>query len=421
MSGMDLAKAVGRVVSADLCCGCGACTLLDGVGSMVLGENGMLHPVLDASASCSDEGARFGLLCPGEGLRSPSEPGQTWHPVFGGYRGVWRAWARDEDIRFRGSSGGVLTALSVWLLESGRVTAVAGAGASTQHPTRSTARVARSREEVLALAGSRYAPVSVLAGLESTRGALAVVAKPCEAAALRAVRTSERADLQNVSHILSFFCAGTPRQTTTDQLVERLGVEVDEVASLRYRGMGCPGQFEVQARGGNSATMSYSESWGSHLGRSLPTRCKLCIDGTGEAADISVGDFWSSEPSGYPDLREQDGQSVVIARTDSGMALIAEAIAEGVIVAAEASLADVSMVQPLQVDRRLTIAGRLTGRLLSGHRVPRYRGYRMMSGAFRRPVASLRAAMGMLTRSLRANRSCGTSSGGSTHAPHSGR
>ena len=140
-----------------------------------------------------------------------------------------------------------------------------------------------------------------------------------------------------------------------------------------------------------------------------------------EAADISVGDFWSSEPSGYPDLREQDGQSVVIARTDSGMALIAEAIAEGVIVAAEASLADVSMVQPLQVDRRLTIAGRLTGRLLSGHRVPRYRGYRMMSGAFRRPVASLRAAMGMLTRSLRANRSCGTSSGGSTHAPHSGR
>ena len=58
-------------------------------------------------------------------------------------------------------------------------------------------------------------------------------------------------------------------------------------------------------------------------------------------------------------------------------------------------------VQPLQVDRRRAIGARLFGRWLSGHRVPKYRGYHMAREAFTRPIASARAALGMLVRSIR--------------------
>ena len=326
MRGSDLAASVNRVVTNGLCSGCGGCTVLSGVSSMVLGDDGLLLPLLSGLGDARLEGRQFRSSCPGVTVRRVHESGQTQHPLLGGLRGAWVAWACDDELRFGGSSGGVITALSVWLLDSGRVEAVVGAGGSVDQPTRTVARVSRGRQEVLDTAGSRYAPVSVISGLGSVRCPAVVVAKPCEAASLRALRMSGTGDFANVKYILSFFCAGTPRQDATDRLITDLGIALVDVSSVRYRGRGCPGQFEVQSVDGRSASMSYSESWGAHLGRNLATRCKLCIDGTGEAADIAVGDFWSSDAHGYPDLGEQPGRSIVIARTAVGLELLEQAI-----------------------------------------------------------------------------------------------
>ena len=185
--------------------------------------------------------------------------------------GVWEAWANDETVRWRGSSGGALTALHGWLLDSGRSSRIASAAVGPE-PRRTVPVTITTKAEALAAAGSRYAPVGILA--EPDLGSAgAITAKPCEIAAIRALGTSARPD--GVSHgdtaeadqiLLSFFCAGTPSQRATDELLAMLGVGPDEsLDDLWYRGRGWPGRFTLRRADGD-ASLSYEESWGDVLG-----------------------------------------------------------------------------------------------------------------------------------------------------------
>ena len=140
--------------------------------------------------------------------------------------------------------------------------------------------------------------------------------------------------------------------------------------------------------------MSYSESWGEHLGRDVQWRCRLCVDGTGAHADVSVGDFWETDDRGFPLFSEADGRSVAIARTERGERLLRDASEAGYVALRPVDPDAVAAIQPLQTDRKLTLAARLIGRRLAGRSVPRYSGYglvRLQLSAIRRaPRAAAR-------------------------------
>ncbi|MET4137448.1 Coenzyme F420 hydrogenase/dehydrogenase, beta subunit C-terminal domain [Pseudarthrobacter sp. PvP090] len=401
----SLLRAVSKVLSNDNCSGCGACALISDRISMVLSEEGYLRPefanapgdVPDTSPAAS----LFREVCPGVRLRAPSPADRPQHhPSFGSYISVWEAWACDEDIRFAGSSGGVLTALGEWLVRSGRIKAAISSAGSPDAPTRTVPVRIMSRKEFLASAGSRYAPVSNIQAINDEQGDVVLVGKPCEISALRRLQQSTGAAAESIPVMLSFFCAGTPSQKATDHLAQTLGTPVDEVAELRYRGNGWPGNFAVKDRAGNTESISYDESWGQHLGRTLQWRCKLCPDGVGEDADVAVGDYWDADKNGYPVFADQEGRSVAIARTKQGHQLLMDAAAAGAVYLRPASLDNVAAIQPLQVQRRTTLLGRLTGRLLAGKRIPRYSGYGLSRLAGRNVKENLAALRGTRSRSL---------------------
>lgn len=174
--------------------------------------------------------------------------------------------------------------------------------------------------------------------------------------------------------LLSFFCAGLPSQNATTKVVRLLGGNPEEVTSLRYRGEGWPGRFAI-SQPGLDASLSYSESWGTHLGPTMQWRCKACADGVGESADIVAADFWEADACGYPKFDEGDGVSAVLTRTPAGAALFAEAMAAGVIEATEISVSALYGIQPHQRERRSTMAARLLGVRLGLGTVPRYKGF----------------------------------------------
>jgi coenzyme F420 hydrogenase subunit beta len=127
----------------------------------------------------------------------------------------------------------------------------------------------------------------------------------------------------------------------------------------------------------------------------------LCVDGTGEHADVSVGDFWEADASGYPTFQEQEGRSVVIARTQRGADLLEEAVGRGVIVLRPLALEMAAAVQPLQVERRMTLAGRLAARKACGLVTPKYRGYGVVTRLVKAPRWNLRAFVGTILRTRR--------------------
>lgn len=394
MNAPTLDDQVHQVVETGRCTGCGACTLLDDGLEMRLSGQGYLRPERVGASTASPDAARaFGRACPGRTVRAQRPPGSVYHPTLGPVAGCWEAAAADPEIRHRGSSGGVLTALSAWLVESGEAVRAVGASADPAEPRRTVPVTIQSRDEALAAAGSRYAPVAVASHQQALDADGVTVGKPCEAAALRSLSQGSEAPL-----IMSFFCAGTPSALATDAMLEQLGVGADEkVDDLWYRGRGWPGRFTART-GDREVSATYDESWGGTLGPTVQWRCKICPDGIGESSDITAGDFWRSDDRGYPVFTETDGFSALIARTPRGLDVVRRAIAAGVVVVREITPDEVAGVQPLQRNRRGTLAGRLTGARLAGARIPRYRGFGLVRLGLHQARATARTARGTFRR-----------------------
>lgn len=409
----QLASAVQRVVRNGNCCGCGGCALLSSQIDMKLDEAGNLRPTVATTTEDADRGGicggdpawsvgAFERMCPGRRVTSPTRSARLDSPVFGPYVSAWRAWAINPDVRRAGSSGGVLTALSSLLLESdinqGIVASRMGDDPRTTVPLTIT-----TKEEALASAGSRYAPVSNLSLFDPRASDRPVVAKPCEVTAARQLMAEMHIAAADQPLLLSFFCAGTPSQNATDKLVQKMGFGTSELTEVRYRGDGWPGSFRAQSKLGEESSMTYHESWGKHLGRDLPWRCKICVDGTGGHSDVAVGDYWYADESGYPMFSESDGVSVAIARTERGHDLLMRAAQVGVVHLEPVDIESVRKIQPLQDLRKRALIGRLVGRLLAQRRIPSYKGYGLARLALRNPTVNLRAAAGTFRRSIRRN------------------
>ncbi|KRB37167.1 Coenzyme F420 hydrogenase/dehydrogenase, beta subunit C-terminal domain [Microbacterium sp. Root180] len=369
----ELRDRVQDVLARDACSGCGLCTRLDRGLEMRLDAAGYARPVEVGSPEEMPDAARiFARSCPGVRIDAQDPAGSRRHPLLGSSLAAWEAWATDEEIRLAGSSGGVLTALHTWLVTSGRAARVAGAAGDPSEPRRSIPVTITTREQALAAAGSRYAPVAALTNPDAFAAGSAVTAKPCEIAALRASRIEPGGE---APLLLSFFCAGTPSQRATDALLEGLGIDPDrKVDSLRYRGHGWPGRFAARA-GDTEVSADYEESWGSTLGPTTQWRCKVCPDGVGESADIVAADSWATDERGYPQFAEGAGVSALIARTQRGLDVIEAAIAEGVIEVRPLSMDALANAQPLQTARRRYLLARLWGSALAGRKPPRYRGF----------------------------------------------
>ena len=412
-----LRAAVAKVVASGNCSGCGACTLLDPGLRMRLDEEGNLRPVpvdsqlvdslpvdsveapVDAAPVGPDVVRRFEEACPGVTVRAVRSPSTRRHPTMGPYLRAWMAWATDTDVRFRGSSGGALTAIAAWMLETGQAARMVGARADTQEPRRTVSVSILSREEALAAAGSRYAPTASASRPEALLPGTVMVGKPCEVSAIRALTSRPDGRQDDNPVLLSFFCAGTPSQHATDRLAAELGSPAGtRVTDLWYRGRGWPGRFTVQRPDGTSSDASYDESWGSALGPATQWRCKICPDGVGESADITAADFWESNEKGYPVFADGAGRSALIARTERGYDIVLRAIEAGVISVSTIDLDELAAVQPLQTTRRSTLAGRLAGARLAGNSVPHFRGFGLLALALPRLREVVRVARGTYRR-----------------------
>jgi len=395
-----LREAARRVVAAGNCSGCGLCPALDPGLQMQVVDGGWARPVPvepPAGASAAvDAGRAFATGCPGRRVQAQRPPGTDRHPVLGPVAGAWQGWATDPAVRLAGSSGGALTALAAFALASGRAAHAVAARGDRERPLRSTTADLVDPADLVAGAGSRYAPVSTVAEPAASDPSAVTVGKPCEVSAVRAVADlrEERPPL-----LLSFFCAGTPAQRATEDLVRTLGADPADVVDLRYRGDGWPGSFVARLADGGSVRTGYDESWGAHLGPTTQWRCKLCPDGTGQSADVVAGDFWEADERGYPVFAEQEGRSALIARTAAGLELVEAAVAAGVLAVEPVDLDAVAAVQPLQVGRRRTLWGRLVGARVAGRPVPRYRGFGLLRAGLERPRETVRAARGTHRRS----------------------
>jgi coenzyme F420 hydrogenase subunit beta len=294
-------------------------------------------------------------------------------PEWGTVLEIWEGHACDPEVRFKGSSGGALTALSLYCLEQLGMKGVLHTGEDSKDPVRNTTRLSRSRDDLLAATGSRYSPASVCNGLnliEAAGGECAFIGRPAEVASLAKSRRIRPQLDMNTGAVYSFFCAETPATQGTLALLEKLGVNSNSLGSLRYRGEGWPGHFLPVLRGEcePAARMPYRESW-AFLQAFRPWSVHLWPDSTGELADIVCGDPWYITPDG-----ENPGLSLIVIRTGRGKEIITGAIEKGYLKLRPAEPWKMIKSQEGLVTKKGAVWGRLLAMRLFGLPVPSFRG-----------------------------------------------
>ncbi|MDH5307261.1 MAG: Coenzyme F420 hydrogenase/dehydrogenase, beta subunit C-terminal domain [Myxococcales bacterium] len=397
------------IVSHGLCTGCGLCASLVGEDrlGMAVTSYGQMRPqrkqALDAATL-----DRIRAVCPGIRVRGPDleqvGAGGVFHPVWGPVRSIQRGFAADASVRFRAAAGGALTALGVFLLESGAVDAVLHVRASESAPLLSDAQVSTSAAQVKSGAQSRYGPAAPLLPVHRLLDAgqrFAVIGKPCDVAAIRNLaRIDPRVEAQ-IPYCLTIFCGGVPTWHTARKIAAHHGVEESEIAVFRWRGHGWPGPTHIETRDGRSYDLSYEQVWfapGSAWHYDIQFRCKICPDAIGELGDVTCPDGWILQ-DGRPIHEEAPGVNLLIGRTERGERLIAQAAAAGAIVLQPCALAELDAMHADHLPRKLSHPARVAGLRSLGEPAPRFQNFRRWRMLWRAGLSrSLRAFAGTRRR-----------------------
>ena len=366
------------VAEQKMCTGCGVCAYLapDEVRMGDVLEYGRRPlPLLPTRGP----GAAAALsCCPGVKLEHESGaagPGEyadlrdAWGPVLRVYEG----YAADPEIRFAGSSGGVATALSAFLIEQEGMTGALHIGARADVPYLNEARLSRSRAELLANAGSRYAPASPCERLdlvESARDPVGVHRQAVRrrggldgAARAAGARPQGRPDHRGVlrRHPVDPGHPGDAQGDGRRRPVDHLARRLPRQRLARQR------PHRVSPASTDERTLTYEQSWGDILQKHRQWRCYLCADHTGEFADVAVGDPWYRPTAGDP------GRSLVLARTERGLKLIEAAIAAGALVLEQVGPELLPASQPNLLRARGAVWGRMVTLRAAGLMTPRTR------------------------------------------------
>ena len=305
----------------------------------------------------------------------PSHPlvSESFESKWGHILEIWEGHATDEEIRYKGSSGGAITAISLYCIEQLGMEGALQIAQDPIQPTRNHTTFSTSRNDLLAATGSRYSPASVcdkLTRISNAESPCVIVGKPAEIAAVRNLERTDDSFAAKLGITISFFCAETPPSKATDEMIKSMGADPEKVIDLRYRGFGWPGHFAPTLEGDTEpcAKRTYQESW-AFLQKFRPWSTHIWPDGAGELADISCGDPWYEQPDG-----QNPGFSLVVARTRKGKEIIDGAIASGYLKLTKAEPWKLEKSQLGLLDKKGSVWGRRLAMRLIGMPVTEFAG-----------------------------------------------
>lgn len=217
---------------------------------------------------------------------------------IGQYRRIVVARARDPEIMKGCQDGGVVTTLLLYALNSGVIDGALVVGREGWAPV---ACVAKTRDEIIRVAGTKYGMVPVLKELRTAvvdhgLSKICVVGSPCHIQSVRYLKHKGLPLASAVRLTVGLFCRENYEYGCLAEKIGEGGVDINQVDKLDVSS-----EFNVYAAG-NKLSMPITE-----VKRCVPRHCLVCQDFAAELADIAIGSGGSAE-----------GWSTVIIRTEEG-------------------------------------------------------------------------------------------------------
>lgn len=317
-----------EIVATEICCSCSACIVacphkvlelndFDPVqtdksspfDNCIHGEEGcslcaMACPRLDPHVDVIEE------LVHGEGVHRPMEK------VEGPYRYKTLARAKDEAFLKPGQDGGAVTALIAWGLHTGELDGAVVAAPSEKVPWLDEPRLVRSKEELLATAGSRYTYCATPLGLKEAAAAkcksVALVGVSCESTAVRQIAAAGiKRWTRNVKMVFGLMCTETfdYEAFVIGKLKQEKGIDLADIAKINVKG-----KVIVTLKDGTDIDIPLKEC------RPFANEwCHHCPDFAAEHADLSCGGLG------------MEGWTMILVRSERGDDYMKRAVAAGIL------------------------------------------------------------------------------------------
>jgi coenzyme F420 hydrogenase subunit beta len=335
MSAADSGKTQWRelyheVVATNLCTGCAACVMACPRDVLDYDHTASYHPFNVELTTAFDDcvhGQRGCDICTRACPRfrdweldcDQALFGRARLPeeVAGIRRGVFLVRATDPQVLEAGQDGGLVSALLIWGLESGRIEGALTSRLSTTRQWDCEPFLATDRAEVLEAAGSRYTyaanPLAMKQAERRGLKRLALVGMSCQASingTLLARRVNKYA--RRIELTIGLLCSKSFEYEGMRRLiVEEYGIPLEDVAKVNIKG-----RFQVWRRSsGEEVDIPLKR-----MQEATRAGCKLCPDFAAEHADIATGG-----------LGQLDGWTLTVVRTQRGEEWLRAAEAAGVL------------------------------------------------------------------------------------------
>jgi coenzyme F420 hydrogenase subunit beta len=325
-------RALSQIINSGLCHRCGSCVGI--CPTSVLAVDGEEYPRIKNLSACTDCDLCV-KVCPGDEFNYSDHfdamfgARPSLSETHGHFENAVIASADQDKLRRDSTSGGLVTALLIHLLETKQIDGALVIAADEETLWKGKPIIARTRAELLATAKSKYAisPTNILLSeIRALDGRYAVVGLPCQIHGIvKAAQLDERIRARIVLTI-GLFCHAAIEHEAYRVLWKSLGAKTQGAKRFISRVGKHPGTPYLELADGSLYPVYFGDRSGYRPSSIevinilyrlyTPERCLTCFDATAEFADIAVGDPWMAPPEDGVDFRQ--GWSFALIRTNRG-------------------------------------------------------------------------------------------------------
>jgi coenzyme F420 hydrogenase subunit beta len=312
-----------------------------------LGTDHEDYPRVDNLSACTDCDLCV-KVCPGDEFNFSSHHLSTLgaagnlSSTHGKFDKAVLAYSSDENLRQASTSGGLVTQILLHLLDSGDIDGALLVTSDQERLWKGRPILARSRDEIIAAAKSKYAitPTNVsFAQIRNEPGRYALVGLPCQIHGYLKAAALDEKIRDRVVLTIGLFCHAAIEHEAFEIIWRALGEKARGARRFVSRLGKHPGAPHIELQDGEMYPVYFGHKTGYRPSSMeminilyrlyTPARCLTCFDALSEFADISVGDPWMSPPT--DDIDFSKGYSFALIRTARGQAALQKAAQSGTI------------------------------------------------------------------------------------------
>lgn len=242
--------------------------------------------------------------------------------LIGNYKKIFIGFHKEKQVRRNGASAGIVSGIQLYLLNKKLIDGAVVLRMNIKKPYLTEPIIAKSKDEILDAAQSKYtiAPVNqILSDLPGIHQSICYTGLPHEIVSVRKLQKAKHISVSKISYTLGLFYGETIGFSAIKSLVRAHRIKnLNKITKLAFREGEWPGNMVIKLK--NGRVIKIPKLHANYLIPSHITPFSLYqVDYMSELADISVGDAWA------PKYEERGkGWSVVVARNNKGMDLLSK-------------------------------------------------------------------------------------------------